>query len=247
MARLLQKGDQNPLSGHRASGRVRTYTLSLSPSPQPFLKERGGLTLFEVLLTLCLLAFIASMVWPVLEGSFSNYRLRKAADQVRTQWCKARIAAMSTGYVRVFRYEVDGSKYRFYGQAVDGSFAPNNLKTTLPSNNSMESSPSENINYSQNNTDFSGTPALFDRTLPEGIAFVGSQTAVDPQAEALINNIPAAEPGWSEPFIFYPDGTTSTGQLVLKNKDGRMIGLSLRGLTGVVKVTDVIAAEVQLP
>ena len=48
--------------------------------------------------------------------------------------------------------------------------------------------------------------------------------------------------GWSEPIFFYPDGTTSNAQLLLRNKEGRMIELFLHGLTGIVKVSDVTAA-----
>jgi len=44
---------------------------------------------------------------------------------------------------------------------------------------------------------------------------------------------------WSAPIFFYPDGSTSTAAILLKNKAGRCIEVRLRGLTGTGAVTPV--------
>jgi len=44
---------------------------------------------------------------------------------------------------------------------------------------------------------------------------------------------------WSTPIFFYPDGSTSTAAILLKNEAGRCIEVRLRGLTGTGAVTEI--------
>ena len=46
---------------------------------------------------------------------------------------------------------------------------------------------------------------------------------------------------WSTPIFFYPDGTTSTAAILLKNESGRCIEVRLRGLTGSGTVMRIMA------
>jgi hypothetical protein len=94
-----------------------------------------------------------------------------------------------------------------------------------------------------------------NKKLPADVFFMGSQSVfaagqasdgnmpsaggVPANEAVLANGMMSAETGWSQPIFFYPDGTTSSVRLWLRNKDGRMIELYLRGLTGVVKVGNV--------
>jgi prepilin-type N-terminal cleavage/methylation domain-containing protein len=229
--------------------------LSFIPHPSSFCQRSQasgfrplrGFTLFEVLLTLCLLAVIAAIIWPNLEKTFRNQRLRKAADQIQTQWCKARIKSMSTGCLLVFRYEIDGGKYRLDAVTLDGAYVAVDQTSSSPAStynaetNSADST--SNSQNNQNNTAAAATSSALDKTLPEGITFVGSESVVDSRAAMTINNISSAEAGWSEPIFFYPDGTTSTARLILRNKEYRAIELFLRGFTGVVKISDVTTLD----
>ena len=45
---------------------------------------------------------------------------------------------------------------------------------------------------------------------------------------------------WSAPIYFYPDGTSSDARLQICNDRNGAIELMLRGMTGVVKVGDVV-------
>ena len=44
---------------------------------------------------------------------------------------------------------------------------------------------------------------------------------------------------WSSPVFFYPDGTTSTAAVLLRNESGRCIEVRLRGLTGTGTLTGI--------
>ena len=92
--------------------------------------------------------------------------------------------------------------------------------------------------------------------LPETVTFVRGETALDTRAAALdLTSAGGSESGqeWSEPILFYPDGTTSTARLLLRMKKhendtrGVEIELSLRGLTGIVSVGEPLASEEGLP
>jgi prepilin-type N-terminal cleavage/methylation domain-containing protein len=215
-----------------------------------------GFTLIEVLLTLCLLVIMGAMAWPQLDKAFSNNRLRNAADIVRIQWGKARVEAMSTGCMRLFRYEIEGNHFR-----LEGSTDP---MTDPAATDAIQLILADQARSPQNNANLGGTTSYAEMILPEDVVFVTAQTETDTGAvvtanNSQVNNNPYAGAGaagntnaagsavsgagWSEPIIFYPDGTASNTRLMLRNKNGRSILLELRGLTGVVKVGEIRSAS----
>jgi hypothetical protein len=44
-------------------------------------------------------------------------------------------------------------------------------------------------------------------------------------------------------ILFYPDGTTSTAEVTIKNERGKYITIKLRGLTGAARVTNWFTVE----
>jgi Tfp pilus assembly protein FimT len=217
-------------------------------------------------LTLCLLVVMGALAWPQLDKVFSNIRLRKAADIVRTQWTKARIEAISSGCIRVFRYEVEGVNFRVEALGAGAALLQDNIAAGMSATDSTQTMLGDtastqtgaNTAVLQPGISAGPAPAGFAKTLPKDIVFVGSQTVVDTRAAAVTSDMAAAGnpmmdslnagnlaqlgANWSEPIFFYPDGTTSSARLVLRNKEGRTIELVMRGLTGVVKVGTVMPA-----
>ena len=193
---------------------------------------------------LCLLVALASIAWPALERPLSTQRLRKSADAVRVVWARARVEAMSSGRTLVFRYAVEGDRYSIQ------SYAGPEFAGDAESSEGLENPGSrEGQSAATNGHQPQVGPLVpfgWEPTLPEGVTFVSGETAADTRADSLaLETTPSggAEAGWSEPILFYPDGTTSTARLVLKNEYDRCIELSLRGLTGVVTVGDTYSAE----
>jgi type II secretory pathway pseudopilin PulG len=233
---------------------------SFIPHPSSLILHPSAFTLIEVILTLCLLVIIGALAWPQLEKSFSRQRLRKSADIVRTQWCKARVESMKMGSIRVFRYEIEGNRYRIDMLSTDSAalLTGSTTDTALSGNSQITPDNNASAGTTQNSSSFAGTPVSTEQTLPKDIFFVSSQTTSDagtimmatsaasasstPPADASTagnaNSIGAA---WSEPIYFYPDGTTSSTRLLLRNKEGLTINLFMRGITGIVTVSDVIA------
>lgn len=190
----------------------------------------------EVMLTLAVLVLIGAMTWPIVANSFADRKLRAGADRIRAAWVSARVKAMRTDSVQVFRYTPGGREFRVETRpmteaAVDPSGAPMGETAAV----------SEGFN-----------PEGVKGELPETVTFVGSETALDTRAAMLdLTPLGDSESGqaWSDPILFYPDGTTSTARLVLRMKkhendtQALEIELTLRGLTGIVRVGEPFATE----
>jgi prepilin-type N-terminal cleavage/methylation domain-containing protein len=195
-------------------------------APRP---SRRGVSLLELLLVLGLLVIIAAMAAPTLRRPMEAQKLRKSADLVQAQWSKARIRAMKAGQIFVFQYQPVSGRFRVVpwysedllveaGEGVD------------PANPAA------------------GSLAVLDE-LPEGIEFLTSMTRSESRSLAIeqelseMSGSAAEENSWSAPIMFYPDGTTSTAELVLTNEYDDVVTLRLRGLTGIARVIDGFPGE----
>ncbi len=190
-------------------------------------------TLVEVLLTLCILVALTALVWPALEKPFAARRLRLAADRVRTEFCSARVEAMDSGQVYIFEFMLESNRFRIRSRAAEinaGASVYGDVLDDLP--------------------DGGSTGQSTKNTLPKDVTFVAGEAAADTRAAFVVSEaeqLDALASGWTGPILFYPDGTTSTARLTIKNQYGRYIDLTLRGLTGTVTVGELRMAEEQLP
>ena len=205
--------------------------------------RRRAFTLLEVLLTMCLLVLMASLSWTAMDKPFANVRLRKAADRIRAELYTARVEALESGEIHMFQCTVneDGYSIECYstasvqGNALDdslgGASQPLGGTSQLGGGGAAATKPIEG-------------------SLPQDVTFVSCETELDSRAAMIGSELEQsgmAEAGSSAPILFYPDGTTSTARLVLKNEHDRYIELVLRGLTGVVNIGEVSSSEESTP
>jgi prepilin-type N-terminal cleavage/methylation domain-containing protein len=205
-------------------------------------RSSRGFTLLEVLLVLALLVAIAALAAPALIRPLDNHRLRRAADQVRIDWSRARNRAMDSGRTLIFRYQPSGNTYvveplnsdEDYLEASDPTQAAG-LAPTTPTAGGISA-----MNVTQVPTE--------TKELYENVIFVSSESTTDMRAMTLVGDpsLMTGDEQWSEPIFFYPDGTTSTSRLLLSNNRSLFAIVSLRGLTGMTKVSDLLSAE-ELP
>jgi prepilin-type N-terminal cleavage/methylation domain-containing protein len=212
-----------------------------------------GLTLIEVLLVLAILVIFASFIWPAISTAFSNQVLLKAADKIRMQWGKARVAAMNSGQVVLFRYELNGGKFRLDHINDANSFDDSSNRADFPENESPSNespsneSPSNSVDSTSNAVAGNDSPyskylsAKDVNSLPSKVVFLVGTIENDSRTTALNVDSSIQNDGanWSPPIFFYPDGTTSNARLQISNERNRVIELSLRGMTGVVKVGEI--------
>lgn len=183
--------------------------------------ERGAMTLVEVLLVLALLLVLATITWPALEPTLAAYQLRKSADLIRAEWNRARIAALKGGQTVQFRFVPDGRDYcleRLPEPTLDPGVATAvGVALLTPTRDHIAA-------------------------LPEKVSFAEG-TVEQEEVLPVDRSQPQAQEGWSKPIDFYPDGTTATARLTLKNQRNQRVQVSLRGLTGVVTVGNVEANQ----
>ncbi len=185
----------------------------------------------EVLLVLAIVAITAALMWPALERPLATRRLHSAADEVRTEWCQARIEAMRSGRTYAFRYEVGGD--RFYTEPENGLDANASEGVFAPVNSTAGGAQSAA-------TADAARPAE-NKTLPSGVKFSAEQasrsmTPTPASVAAPSQSQPAG--GWSDPIFFYPDGTASDIQLVLICNQSCTLRVMLRGSTATATIAD---------
>lgn len=196
------------------------------------------MTLLEILLVLAVVVAISALVIPKLAGPLANHQLRRSADLIRTDWAKARLTAMKTGRIQVFRYQVGNGQYAIepYYQ-VDDYLEANSLES--PQNGALQSAGGAFSPQSE------AQVARPSKQLPDGIVFAAGKEVVESRTlmfeqttgQALGNTL------WSQPVLFYPDGQTSTVKLMLRNQRNRFVSIQLQGLTGIAKVGDLMRRE----
>lgn len=198
---------------------------------------RRAFTLLELLLVLALMVAVIAIIAPSLGLFTQSQQLRDAASVVRGEWARARVQAMKSGRIHVFRYEVGGPRY-----VVDFWIADDDAVES--GDNSALASGGDAPQPAGGNSDLE----FSDKSLPEGITFFLGETKGDARGarvEAELANESGAQ--ISPPVLFYSDGTSSTAQVILINERGRAVTVSLRGLTGVARVSEVYTLTRETP
>jgi Tfp pilus assembly protein FimT len=187
-----------------------------------------------MVLVLAVIVAAAAIVLPALQGPMSDQRLRKAGDIVLAQWAKARLTAMKTGKMQVFRFEQGTDRYEVQSwfDSVDPLEAPADQGEQIPVTVNAAQLQRDNV---------LGVPGL---VLPSGVTFFMSETEMDSRMMQSGTDMQIADTGQvgSQPIVFYPDGSTTEARLVLTN-ERFFVELKLRGLTGLAKASELLTIE----
>lgn len=191
----------------------------------------GGFTLFELLLALGVLVAVFALVAPSMALMLADQRLRAGAEQLQATVTKARVEAMRTGRTLMLRCETGGRQYRVvpYTQAADileaadmAGRGANPNAIAVPNVEATQEAAQEEAEL-----------------LPEDCVFA----AVDVQSSerSRYAETQAATSGdvWSQPMMFYPDGSTSTAELTVAVEGTGSIAVRVRGLTGRAELSEV--------
>ena len=173
--------------------------------------ERAGYTLLEMVLVLAVLIAVASISWPMMQRVYADVQLKQSVEAVRVKLAGTRIHAIDTGLVYQFRYEVGGRRF-----------------AALPAEVGAASS------------ELSGDDALpsLSGRLPEDIRFqqLGADLLTGEGAALELSRLEFGN-RWKDIF-FMPDGSAVDAVFDLADSQERFIRLSVRGLTGGVRVGD---------
>lgn len=206
--------------------------------------SRQAFTLFELLLVLAVLVALAGIAVPTFESMVSSRRLQQSIEQLRNHLTEARVAAMRTGQAQVLRATL---------QTRDYSISP-----WLGGNEDQDASAGATVATSDGqimkteSVQGSGVGATTAETtgdikqLMEGVQFAAVETLLDSRNALDLQksgeSSSTGTSGLSTPVLFYPDGSTTTAQVILVDEKGRRMAVQIRGVTGqlsMVRLTSV--------
>jgi prepilin-type N-terminal cleavage/methylation domain-containing protein len=207
-------------------------------------RTNSGFTLMEMMLVLAILVIAGAIVLPAMRGPMDDLRLREAGELVRAQWDRGRVKAMKTGCIYVFRYELGGDAFSLQpwqgdtssGTAQDQTQATPAATAVTPTD---DLAPNRHL-------------GIRGAKLPSGIKFYTGTTEMDARSAQVTQDTGGSQAGdtaaggWSQPIVFYPDGTSSQARVVLTN-ERFFVQLQLRGLTGTALGSDLLTEQELTP
>lgn len=211
-------------------------------------RARAGFTLLELLLVLTLLVVIGGLVSQSLRAPMESQRLRRSSELLRIALANARIKAMQSGQTQVFRYEILGRRYRTEPLMLDSEASEWGLDAFDQSDQTFQFSDPNNPDlFGDVRTKGANDLAQLRYQLPDGVVFQQGSSEIDVRTMLAQDELAAmdvAGRNWSQPVLFYPDGSTSEARLLLANQmGGRYIVVRLRSLTGIPVVSGSLSAE----
>jgi len=199
----------------------RAQAQSSRPARTFPVRDRGGFTLFEMLLVLVLISIAMALAWPALGRLSTRQQLIQSGELARIRLLSTRVHAIEQGLPYQFRFEPGGQRY-----------------CILPGDSSAE--PAVDTG--------GGTVVLpvASGKLPGRITFddlemgtTGGGMIPQPRFAALPEARDLAIVNWSPPIVFQADGTGPDQTITLSDpQESRSVVIALRGLTGGVIVSD---------
>jgi type II secretion system protein H len=191
---------------------------------------KRGFTLIELLLVLAILVVLAAAAAPVLRNTMRDAGLRSAADTIRVEWTRAHVKAMKTGRIQVFRFEQGGSQFT--------------VQPFAAGDDEIEAAPQvQGFGNDQGEVASPKLDTSLAITLPEGVTFARGQAVAEGRALRIEEDIRDAnrfEGDWSQPILFYPDGSSSDAFVVVVHEDREVgIRVDLRGMTAAATLGEI--------
>lgn len=203
---------------------------------------RQGFTLLEMLLVLGLVVALAALAWPALRGPLSQTRLREGARSLRVALAQARLEAMQAGTVCHLRYQPGAGAYELEVLSADDVLEPGTWAADQrPAAPAMPPAVAAAAPTIDGRSDEPGAAMRRRFVLPEGVVFAApGDDARGPSTLAADTSHPDA---WAPPIRFFPDGTASPARFVLRDAAGAQVVVSLRGLTGITRTSEIVTIE----
>jgi len=200
---------------------------------------RRAFTLFELMLVMAILVILASIAVPILGNVLDRQKLRGAAEELRLAWDTARLKALRTGQIQVFHCQIETGSYSIQPLVLHDDVNNVGEGATLMSGGVAVETATTNSGMTTTAAD---GQEFATRSLDESVLFVSCQVANDPRAFSLAQSGQSASVSLTnvaQSVLFYPDGSTSTAETVIKNQHGDSTGVQIRGLTGHSRVLSV--------
>src|SRR4051812_15830230 len=209
---LRPRSGRSTAPSYKKSMNQPARTISRSPS------QRTGITLVELMISLSIMVAAAAIAAPTMHRAWERYRVKLAGDQLRAAFAHAHVDAMRTGQIQVLRFEIGGD--RFY------------VQPWMAGDEAINASAEEA--YAQSRPQYQNEPVA-EQKLPDEVKFADASTKFDTRAMEIEQEAAqqqTATTHWSQPLLFYPDGTSSQATVIVANEREEAVEITLRKLTG---------------
>jgi len=189
--------------------------------------NRGGFTLFELIIVLAIIVAVTAMAAPGLMDHVRSGRVQEAAEDVREVLAAARTYAIDTGVDYHFRFEVGGQNVVAIPAEQNSSIG-----------NSYDSD-SETAEFLYRSAELPKT--IFLRSSHDDRS--GSEALKSQAFGNLENAGDLASKNWSMPILFRFDGSAEDKTFRVMDEQHRSCDVSVRGLTGAISTSGVFIME----
>ncbi|WP_166827070.1 prepilin-type N-terminal cleavage/methylation domain-containing protein [Thalassoroseus pseudoceratinae] len=192
-------------------------------NPVQTTQRQQGFTLVEVLLVLVVLTVLLGLAWPSLDRMFARNAMQSATETLRSDLIRCRLEAIDDELIYEFRYEPSGQKY-----------------LVIPHEQPLGTDPEAPVSGDDGLKRIAGEmDEAFRFEKQSDVAFTVDQQFPSP-AEWQLAGLPLAmewsSVGWSQPILFYPNGSAMSSQFEIHHEDGEIMRVSIRDLTGAVSI-----------
>ena len=204
---------------------------------------RRAFTLLELLLSLVVFAAIASIALPGAAVLLADRKIVRGGDQLRIEMTRTRVDAMRGGRVMMIEAAIGGSQFRIrpYFSASDSveTNGGNGGRSGLSTGADQAIISAVIVDQ-----DATQTFQIPDQLSVESVQVVSAARGAEISQTSRFNQAGGGSDldgthQWSQPILFYPDGTTSTAAVTIADERFGKVIVKLRGINGDASVTEV--------
>lgn len=189
-------------------------------------RARGAVSLIEIMLVMVIIVIAGAVAMPNVLNTLRRQRLKSAAETMRIEWSRAHVKAMKTGRILIFRYEVDGNQFSLQPWVAGDEATEGESEAVAGFGTPVEVPSAEAVT----------------KKLDDGIKFAAGEAKSESRSYEIENLLANSGSGdganWSQPILFYPDGSATDAFVIVTDERQDAYRVQLRGLTGTCQMSE---------